>query len=163
MIINSTVTKLLDSHNILFETVEIPLSEDKKPIRNLEELLIADGREPSSVVRSLLFKTPSGEFVLLAAAGGGRADWAVLRKHLGERKLRMAEFEEVSEATGYQVGAVPPIALPEAIRVMVDIQVKNYDTVIIGSGVLGYALSLKSDDLLSLLSKADSGAFLKES
>jgi len=98
---------------------------------------------------------------LLAVAGGGRADWGVLRKHLNERKLRMAEYDEVPEATGYVVGAVPPIALPETVRVLVDKSVRNYDHVAIGSGVLGYALALNADALLTLFAGADEGEFIK--
>jgi len=71
----------------------------------------------------------------------------------------MAEFDEVAEATGYVVGAVPPIALPEDIKILVDNSVKDYETVVIGSGVLGFALSLKAVDLLNLLADADQGLF----
>jgi prolyl-tRNA editing enzyme YbaK/EbsC (Cys-tRNA(Pro) deacylase) len=159
--IDSPVTHLLNQLTITFDVIEIPLSEDKKPIRNLEELLTSEGRDPSSVVRSLLFKTGSGAFVLLGVAGGGRADWGVLRKHLDERKLRMAEFDEVSQMTGYVVGAVPPIALPETIRVLLDKSVADHDTVIIGSGVLGYALALSSNDLQAAMHDADIGDFVK--
>ena len=159
--IDSPVTQFLNELAIAFEVIEIPLSEDQKPIRNLEELLAAEGRDPSSVIRSILFKTGSGSFVLLGVAGGGRADWGVLRKHLDERKLRMAEFDEVSEITGYVVGAVPPIALPETIRVLLDKSVADYDTVIIGSGVLGYALALSSNDLQTAMNDADIGDFVK--
>lgn len=160
--IHSAVTELLNSHNINFEEIEIPLSDDKKPIRNLEELLQSQDRNPDSVVRSIVFKKHSGGFALLAVPGGGRADWATLRKQLGERKLRMAEFDEVPEATGYVVGAVPPIALPESIPVLVDNSIDQFDTVIIGSGVLGYAVSLATSDLLSLLEKCDKGDFIKQ-
>ncbi len=159
--INSPVTELLTSKNIPFDVIEIPLSEDKKPIRHLEELLQSDGRDPHAIVRSILFKTKSGDFILLAVAGTDRVDWAVLRKHLGERKLRMAEFDEVEQASGYIVGAVPPIALPNTIRVIIDNSVLSFDNVIIGSGVLGYALSLSSVDLLPLLSNSDTGEFTK--
>ncbi|MDO7596856.1 MAG: YbaK/EbsC family protein [Pseudomonadota bacterium] len=159
--IDSPVTELLNQLAIAFEVIEIPLSEDQKPIRNLEELLISEGRDPSSVIRSIVFKTGSGAFVLLGVAGGGRADWAVLRKHLDERKLRMAEFDEVTQVTGYVVGAVPPISLPESIRVLLDKSVTDYDTVIIGSGVLGYALSLSSKDLQTAMNDADIGDFVK--
>lgn len=158
--INSPVIDLLQHENIAFDVIEIPLTEDKKPVRNLEELLLKQGIDPQSVVRSVLFKTASGKFVLLAVAGGGRADWGLLRKHLNERKCRMAEFDEVPEATGYVVGAVPPIALPEDIKILVDNSVKNYETVVIGSGVLGFALSLKGADLLKLLGDADQGVFV---
>lgn len=157
--ISSPVTTLLTQAGIAYDVKEIPLSEDKKPIRNLEELLRNQGLDPQSVVRSVLFKTASEQFVLLAVAGGGRADWAVLRHHLNERKCRMAEFDEVPQATGYVVGAVPPIALPENIKVLVDNSVKQYPTVVIGSGVLGYALSLKGADLLKLMAGAELGVF----
>lgn len=159
--ISSPVTELLKSQGIDFQVIEIPLTEDKKPVRNLEQLLINQGHDPKSVVRSLLFRTGSDKFVLLAVAGGGRADWGTLRKHLDERKLRMAEFDEVPEATGYVVGAVPPIALPEDILVLLDESIKQFDNVVIGSGVLGYALGLKTADLEAVMSAADRGQFVK--
>lgn len=160
--VKSAVTDLLQHKSIPYDVIEIPLSEDKKPVRHLEELLIKQGIDPQSVVRSVLFKTASDKFALLAVAGGGRADWGVLRKHLNERKCRMAEFNEVFEATGYQVGAVPPIALPAEIKILVDNSVKAYDMVVIGSGVLGFALSLKGADLLELLAEADDGTFTSD-
>lgn len=159
--LTSAVMDLLQQHGIAFDVVEIPLSEDKKPVRSLEELLTGKGLDPKSVVRSVLFRAESGRFCMLAVAGGGRADWAILRSHLNERKLRMAEYEEVPEATGYVVGAIPPIALPAEIKVLVDDGVKAYETVVIGSGVLGYALTLKGADLLKLLAGADHGSFVK--
>jgi len=161
--ISSPVTELLTQQAIAYDVIEIPLSEDKKPIRNLEELLSSQGRDPNSVIRSLLFKTSSGLYVLLAVAGGGRADWAALRKHLGEKKLRMAEFDEVPEATGYVVGAVPPVALPDSVTVLADHSTFQFEQVIIGSGVLGYALALNAKDLQQIMTDIPVGAFVKES
>lgn len=159
--INSPVIALLQAQGIAFDVIEIPLSEDKKPVRSLEELLTANSLDPKSVVRSVVFKGDSGQYALLAVAGGGRADWGLLRTHLNERKCRMAEYNEVPEATGYVVGAVPPIALPITLRVLVDKSLRDYDTVVIGSGVLGFALVLKGQDLLRLLANADEGVFVK--
>lgn len=159
--INSAVTELLQKQNIAFDVIEIPLSEDKKPIRNLEELLAAKGLDPTSVVRSVLFRGGSEQFYLLAVAGVCRADWGILRKQLDERKLRMADFNEVPEVTGYVVGAVPPIALPATLKVIVDVSLNQYETIVIGSGVLGYALALKGADLLTLLANAEQGEFVK--
>lgn len=160
--IHSPVTELLAQHQIAFQVIEIPFSEDKKPIRSLEELLSAQGLDSQSVVRSVVFKGENSGFCLLAVAGGGRADWALLRAHLNERKCRMAEYDEVPEATGYVVGAVPPIALPEDLRVLVDHSVSRYEKVVIGSGVLGYALALRTADLMQLLSGKAQGNFVKE-
>ena len=160
--VHSPVTELLTQHQIAFQVIEIPLSEDKKPIRHLEELLSAQGLDPQSVVRSVVFKGENSGFCLLAVAGGGRADWALLRALLNERKCRMAEYDEVPEATGYVVGAVPPIAVPASLRVLVDSSVSKYETVVIGSGVLGFALALRAADLLQLLGDKVQGGFVKE-
>lgn len=162
MSITSAVTELLDQHNIRYEIITIALSEDQKPIRTLEAQLSEQGKDPDSVVRSLLFKTGSDNFVLLAVAGTGRADWATLRKQLGEKKLRMANYDEVPSATGYVVGAVPPIALPESVTVLADNSAFDFDDVIVGSGVLGYAIGLKSSDLKRVMSQVISGDFIKE-
>jgi prolyl-tRNA editing enzyme YbaK/EbsC (Cys-tRNA(Pro) deacylase) len=43
----------------------------------------------------------------------------------------------------------------------VDHSVAEYETVVIGSGVLGYALALRSADLLGLLQDKDHGSFVK--
>jgi Cys-tRNA(Pro) deacylase len=158
-LLTSPVTALLQRENIPYQVIEIPLSAEQKPVRQLEELLTGQGIDPQSIVRSVLFKTASDKFVLLAVAGGGRADWGVLRKHLNERKCRMADADEVTQATGYVVGAVPPVALPADIKILVDQSVSNYTNVVIGSGVLGFALLLKGSDLLKLFGSADQGSF----
>jgi prolyl-tRNA editing enzyme YbaK/EbsC (Cys-tRNA(Pro) deacylase) len=161
MTMQSPVIDLLNAEQMAFELIEIPLSDDKKPIRSLEALLLAKGLKPDSVVRSVVFKDDSGAYCLLAVAGSGRADWGVLRKHLNVRKCRMAEYAEVSEATGYVVGAVPPVALPDGLRVLLDNSVLDYETVVIGSGVLGFALAIKQPDLLRLMQQAEKGQFVK--
>lgn len=73
----------------------------------------------------------------------------------------MADFDEVPAVTGYMVGAVPPIALPSDLKVLVDHAILNYETVVIGSGVLGYAIALERADLMSLLANAEQGLFVK--
>lgn len=160
--IQSNVTTLLAEHDIDYDIITIPLSDDNKPIRNLEALLESEGRDPSSVVRSILFRTSADKFILLAVAGGGKADWASLRQHLGERKLTMADYDQIEPNTGYVMGAVPPIALPEDLTILVDNSLNDYDSVIIGSGVLGYALALSRSDLDSVFSQqAQRGQFTK--
>jgi Cys-tRNA(Pro)/Cys-tRNA(Cys) deacylase len=158
---DSPVTLQLNALGINYELIAIPLDPDKKPIRSLEALLTGKNRNPSQIVRSLLFRTGSDNFVLLAVAGGGKADWGMLRKHLDERRLTMAQPEEVLKATGFPIGAVPPIALPKAVRVLVDVSVFEFEQVVIGSGVLGYALDIPSAGLRQALAEAEIKLFVK--
>jgi Cys-tRNA(Pro)/Cys-tRNA(Cys) deacylase len=157
----SPVSAFLQSRNITFEQIVIPLSPDKKPIRALEEILGEHGYRPGSVVRSILFRSDSGKYVMLAIAGTGKADWGVLRKHLNERRLTLADPAEITQQTGYVIGAVPPLALPQSIQVLADESLRRFDRLIIGSGVLGYAFGLAGADLCALLESAEFGRFGK--
>lgn len=159
--VSSPVSELLEREGISFEWVEIPLDPERKPIRTLEELVEARSMSPAQIVRSLVFRTGSGGFVLLAASANARADWGKLRKHTGERRLTMAEPEQVLEATGYPIGAVPPIALPETVRHLVDEGIFAHEQVFIGAGVLGWSILVRSADLKRLLETAEQGTFTK--
>jgi len=160
--IASPVSRWLDRLGISYRWIEIPLDPDRKPIRSLEELVEAKGMAPGQIVRSLLFRTGSGGFVLLAAPATARADWGRLRKHLGERRLTMAEFDQVLDATGYPVGAVPPVALPDSVRVLVDEGIFAHEEVFIGAGVLGWSIQVRSGDLRKVLGEAEMGRFVKQ-
>ncbi|GAB6068359.1 hypothetical protein JCM13664_16780 [Methylothermus subterraneus] len=158
---DSPVTRLLDRLGIAYRPIEIPLTPDRKPVRTLEEWIAAQGGDPGCIVRSLVFRTGAGEFVLLALAGGGRVDWGRLRKYLGERRLTLAEPQDVLAATGFPIGAVPPLALPQSVRVLVDEGVFARAQAVIGSGVLGWALELAGADLRRALAEAEVGSFVQ--
>ncbi len=160
--LDSPVTRQLHTLGVNYEAIGIPLDPDKKPVRSLEELLAGQNRNSGQIVRSLVFRTGSGGFILLAVAGGGKADWSMLRKHLNERRLTMAQPEEVLAATGFPIGAVPPVALPESVRILVDAGVFEFERVVIGSGVLGYALDVASTGLRQALAEAEIGLFVKQ-
>ena len=70
-IVSSPVSALLQSRNVPFEQIVIPLSPDKKPIRALEEILGEHGYLPGSVVRSILFRTD----VAVSSWSASRASW----------------------------------------------------------------------------------------
>jgi prolyl-tRNA editing enzyme YbaK/EbsC (Cys-tRNA(Pro) deacylase) len=73
----------------------------------------------------------------------------------------MASKEEVLEVTGYETGAVSPLALPHPIRILVDLSVLAQDEISIGSGERGATIILKKDDLLKALDYYESDDFSK--
>jgi len=157
----SPVSERLGLLGIEYEWIDIPLDPERKPIRSLEELVEGRGMSTAQIVRSLVFRTGGGQFVLLAAPATGRADWGRLRKILGERRLTMAKPDEVLEATGYPIGAVPPLALPEEVHLLADEGIFGHADVIIGSGVLGYAIELRSQDLRRAMEGVTAGDFVR--
>jgi len=150
------VTRFLSDRSISFRFFRHP-----GPIQSLEQAAQERNQKPEQVVRSILFRVGVGEFIMVLIAGPDQVSWRAMRSYLGLSRLTMASKEEVLEVTGYETGAVSPLALPHPIRILVDLSVLAQDEISIGSGERGATIILKKDDLLKALDHYESGDFSK--
>ncbi len=118
------------------------------PVHSLEQAAAERGQQPEQVVRSILFRLASDDFLLVLVAGPRQIDWKALRRTLNQSRLTMAKPEEVLTVTGYEIGAVSPFGLPQPIRTLVDESVLAQAEVSIGSGVRSTTVILKTTDLM---------------
>lgn len=125
------------------------------PVHSLEQAARERGQAPEQVVRSLLFRLNTNEFVMILMAGAGQVAWPKLRRLLGTSRVTTATAEEVLAVTSYEIGAVSPFGLPQPVRVLVDETVTAQSEVSIGSGERGVTVILKTDDLLRALGEAE--------
>ncbi len=122
-----------------------------EPIRSLEQAAAARGQSPQQLVRSILFRVGTGEYVLVLAAGPEQISWPALRRHLGKSRLTMAKPAEVLEITGYRVGTVGPLGLKTPVPLLVDESVLAQEEISMGSGQRDVAVILRVEDLLRAL------------
>jgi len=153
----TSATLFLDAHAIPYR-----LFEHTGPVESLEQAAAERGQRPGQVVRSILFRLGEGAFCMVLAGGPRQVSWPALRRHLNQRRLTMASPEEVLQVTGYRIGAVSPIGLPQPVPMLVDRLVLAEDEVSLGSGVRGLALVMLSADLLRALPQAEVGDFLSD-
>ncbi len=132
------------------------------PLRSLEQAAEERGQRPEQVIRSIVFRTAAGEFVMVLVAGPAQIAWPALRSYLGQSRLTTASEEELLNVTGYTRGAVAPFGLPEPMRVLVDRGVLREDVVSMGSGVQGTTIVLRSVDLMAALPTAEVGDFVAQ-
>ncbi len=132
------------------------------PLRSLEQAAQERGQRPEQVVRSIVFRTAAGEFVMVLVAGPAQISWPKLRAYLGQSRLTTASEEELVNVTGYTRGAVAPFGLPEPLRVLVDHGVLREDVVSMGSGIQGTTVILRSVDLMAGLPYAEVGDFVSQ-
>jgi Cys-tRNA(Pro)/Cys-tRNA(Cys) deacylase len=132
------------------------------PLRSLEQAAEERGQRPEQIVRSIVFRTAAGEFVMVLVAGPAQISWPALRAYLGLSRLTTATEEELVNVTGYTRGAVAPFGLPQLVRVLVDRGVLNEDVVSMGSGIQGTAVVLRSADLMRGLPRAEVGDFVSQ-
>ena len=132
------------------------------PLRSLEQAAEERGQRPEQVVRSIVFRTAAGEFVMVLVAGPAQISWPQLRAYLGQSRLTTATEEELLDVTGYTRGAVAPFGLPAPMRVLVDRGVLREEVLSMGSGVQGTTVILRSVDLMAALPTAEVGDFVSQ-
>lgn len=82
------------------------------------EAAAAIGCEVAAIVKSLLFDA-GGEPLLVLASGPNRVNTAALGARLGV-EIGKADADAVKQATGYSIGAVPPLGHRAALRTIFD-------------------------------------------
>ena len=134
----------LDEHHI-----EAKILMMREPTPTVAEAARALKIEEDQVLKSLVFKTPSGP-VLVIANGCRRIDYKLLANHLGvgRRKVKFCPSELVAETTGFVVGSMPPFGHIVPMRTLVDTRVTDLDLVYAGGGAVDAMLELTTTTLL---------------
>jgi prolyl-tRNA editing enzyme YbaK/EbsC (Cys-tRNA(Pro) deacylase) len=119
-----------------------------------------------SIVKSLIFLA-DGEPLLVMVSGDKRADVKRLRSLLGlsKRRLRIARPDEVLEATGFEVGGVPPVGHSRPVRTLIDHSLGQFDTVWAAAGnahavfpiVYEQLVTLTEGEVLAFVESEDAG------
>jgi Cys-tRNA(Pro)/Cys-tRNA(Cys) deacylase len=146
----SPVAAYLSEHDIQFKEFTHP-----GPVRSLEQAAQERGQTPEQVIRSILFRLPEEQYLMVLASGPDQISWKTLRQYLGTSRLTMATDEDLEHVTGYLPGAVSPFGILRPIRVIVDQQILTMDEVSIGSGVRGTTIILTVPDLMKALGSVE--------
>lgn len=158
---NTPVSRYLDATGIPYRLFQHP-----GPVNSVEQAAAERGETPDQVVRSILFRLATDEFVMVLMAGPQQISWPALRRCLGTSRLTMATPEEVLQVTGYPIGAVSPFTIhavpgqPLPLRTIVDESVFRQKEISLGSGVRGTAVILRSADLRRALGEVETGDFI---
>lgn len=132
------------------------------PVNSLEQAAKERGQRPEQIVRSILFRLGQERFAMVLVAGPAQVDWKTLRRHLGQSRLTTATAEEVLAITGYAIGAVSPLGLPQPLPIYIDDSVLAETEISLGSGVRGVTVILRSEELLRALPDAEIGVFRQQ-
>ena len=129
------------------------------PIESLEQAAAERNQLPDQIVRSIVFRVARDDYIMVLIAGQRQVAWPVLRKHLGQSRLTMANEAEVLENTGAERGGVSPLGLPRPMRTLADESVFVHEEISLGSGVRGTTVIMSSADLRRALGDAEVGSF----
>lgn len=111
--------------------IDADLHRYEDPVHSVEAAARAADADPSQFVKSLCL-IAGDEVVVAVVRGPDRADLERIADLLGADGVRMAEPDEVQEATGYPVGGVPPFGFDAPF--LVDEAVVEMDRTWAGGG-----------------------------
>lgn len=106
------------------------------------------GLEVGQIAKSILYKGKH-DYIMVVAAGDVRLDSKLIKQLAGSR-VRMANAQEVMEATGYPPGGVCPFALPTALPVYADASLQRFDVVYAAAGSPHSAVPVTFEQLVTL-------------
>lgn len=101
--------------------------------RSAVEAAAAIGCTVAQIAKSLVFRAASGRAVLVIASGVNRVDETKLAAAIGE-KLGKADANFVRDRTGYAIGGVAPVGHPPGVRIFIDADLANYDSLWAAAG-----------------------------
>ena len=142
---NLSSHQYLDEREIPYERLAFPPTTEK----GAASVARALGYEESQMVKTLVFEADTGERVLVMLGGDQNAVSGHLKRAIGSRNIRLASREAVIEATGYEIGSIPPFHWQRpGFRSFVDAALMEKDVLGVGAGVWGHEIMITPEDLV---------------
>jgi Cys-tRNA(Pro) deacylase len=88
--------------------------------------------------------------VIVVISGDKRVDFKKVKALHGGKRVRLGGPEDVVARTGFKVGAVSPVALPDGIPVYQDLSLRRFETIYPAAGETNNMFVSTPDELLSL-------------
>ena len=111
----------------------------------VELAAVAVGVEGARIAKSLSFKVED-QPIIIVVAGDAKVDNSRYKAQF-HTKAKMLTPEEAHELIGHDVGGVCPFALPEDVKVYLDVSMKRFETVFPAAGSSNSAVEMTCDEL----------------
>ena len=111
----------------------------------VELAAVAVGVEGARIAKSLSFKVEDKP-IIIVVAGDAKVDNGRYKARF-HTKAKMLTHEEAHDWIGHDVGGVCPFALPEDVKVYLDVSLKRFETVFPAAGNSNSAVEMTCDEL----------------
>lgn len=101
-------------------------------------------------IASSIVLVADDEVVVSVTSGANRADLEKVAAAVGADTARMADANEVKEATGWSIGGVPPICHERSLPVVFDETLAGFDTVWAAAGTPTAVFAVSPEALVEM-------------
>jgi Cys-tRNA(Pro)/Cys-tRNA(Cys) deacylase len=111
------------------------------------EAAAALGLAPQRVFKTLITEL-DGRLAVAVVPVSTQLNLRALAAVIGAKKAKMAAVADAERATGYVIGGISPLGHRKQLPVVIDISVRDFETVYCSAGRRGLQLELAPDDLV---------------
>lgn len=105
------------------------------------------GLPPQRLFKTLIAEL-DGRLIVAVVPVSAQLDVRGLATAMGVKKCRMAAVADAERATGYVTGGISPLGHRKSLPVVIDVSVRDFDTVFCSAGRRGLQLELAPGDLV---------------
>jgi Cys-tRNA(Pro)/Cys-tRNA(Cys) deacylase len=120
------------------------------PVSSVAEAAAAQGVEIRDLVKTIVVRRASGDYVFVLVPGDRQISWPKLRALLGVNRLSMPDAATAKEATGYERGTITPFGSAKPWPVIADSLTRGR-TINLGAGERGVGLQVAADEAVTAL------------
>ena len=147
-----------DTVNVVLGKIRDVLNKEKIEYEVLEHRPVFTSREAAEVrgtelkqgCKALICKTEEG-FIQAVVSGAKELDIEKLQKFTLFKKIELASAKEVRQATGCNIGSVPPFGNLFGLKVYFDKSVAENDIVAFNAGTHTKSIKMKAKDLVKVV------------
>ena len=110
----------------------------------------ATGIDLHRITKNLVSVTDTGEHVVLIVPGDRRINLRRAAEALSVRNIRLMPFREAGVVSGYPPGATPSLGYRTPMRVVVDSELTEFETIYCGGGTRDRLLEVRVEDVIRL-------------
>jgi Cys-tRNA(Pro)/Cys-tRNA(Cys) deacylase len=140
----SNAMRVLEARGVPYEIYTFP-----PEIHSAEGVAQVVDLPASQVYKTLVVMRKQGKPLLVMVAGDRELDLKRLARAIGEKKLRMATYNEAESLTGLEVGGISALALlNRGFDVYIDRAATKLERVLVSAGCRGINLRVTVEDLI---------------
>lgn len=143
----TNVMRILDSKKIEYKA---HYYTDSDAIAGVD-VVAALNENPDQAFKTLVTRGASKNYHVFVVPVSKELDLKKAAKSVNEKSIEMIKQKELLPLTGYIHGGCSPIGMKKQFNTVIDISAKNFETIFVSAGKIGYQIEMKTEDFSKII------------
>ena len=143
----TNVMRILDSKKIEYKA---HYYTDSDAIAGVD-VVAALNENPDQAFKTLVTRGASKNYHVFVVPVSKELDLKKAAKSVNEKSIEMIKQKELLSLTGYIHGGCSPIGMKKQFNTVIDLSAKNFETIFVSAGKIGYQIEMKTEDFSKVI------------